>query len=348
MPQSAGDGARFQVASADGSLAFFTDAAGRLLRYDVGSGASTELVSGGVQGVLGASPDGVYLYYLTGSGLFLRHGAATTKVAAAADAANYPPASGAARVSASGTLAFLSTAPLTGYDNTDLSTGEADSEVYLYEPAAPRLLCVSCNPTGGRPSGPSSLPGATANGTGPDALRSYKPGALSAAGDRLFFDSRDGLSAGDIGSSPDVYEWEAQGVGSCGASGGCLAPVSGGGGGSFADASVDGSDAFFLTGRSLVAADPGSVDLYDAREGGGFVEPPAPIACEGDACQILPPEPRDPGLDTLGSGPGNPPIHYSRPHRRRHVRHRRRHRHHHHRRRGRHRNRHGHQRHRRR
>ena len=68
------------------------------------------------------------------------------------------------------------------------------------------------------------------------------------------------------------------------------------GGASFVDASADGSDAFFLTDGSLVAADPGSVDLYDARVGGGFPIPPPPIACEGDACQALPPEPVDPTL----------------------------------------------------
>jgi hypothetical protein len=58
-------------------------------------------------------------------------------------------------------------------------------------------------------------------------------------------------------------------------------------------------------------------------------EPPAPIVCEGDSCQVLPPEPVDPPLDTLIPGPGNPKVHYARAHRRR-V-HRRRHRHHRHR-----------------
>ena len=45
---------------------------------------------------------------------------------------------------------------LTGYDNTDAASGEPDAEVYLYdaEPAASaQLRCVSCNPSGARPSG---------------------------------------------------------------------------------------------------------------------------------------------------------------------------------------------------
>jgi hypothetical protein len=37
-----------------------------------------------------------------------------------------------------------------------------------------------------------------------------------------------------------------------------------------------------------------------------------PIACFGDACQILPPEPRDPALGTAVPGLGNPKVHYTR------------------------------------
>lgn len=36
------------------------------------------------------------------------------------------------------------------------------------------------------------------------------------------------------------------------------------------------------------------------------------IECEGDGCQILPPEPTDPGLNTLLGGRGNPKPHYAR------------------------------------
>ena len=39
-------------------------------------------------------------------------------------------------------------------------------------------------------------------------------------------------------------------------------------------------------------------------------QPIVPIACEGDACQILPPEPVDPGLTTLIPGLGNPKVRY--------------------------------------
>jgi len=223
---------------------------------------------------------------------------------------------GTARVFADGTkLLFVSEARLTGFDNTDLNTGKADSEAYLYDASAASLTCVSCNPTNERPIGAATIPGAIANGTAPGSTQAYKPRALSANGRRVFFDSADALAPTDTNSAtPDAYQWEAQGEGSCTRPGGCISLISSGrsaGGGTFIDASADGSDAFFITDDSLVGADPGSLDLYDARVGGGFGEPSPPIPCEGDACQVLPPEPLDPTLTTLLSGRGNPPVRYA-------------------------------------
>jgi WD40-like Beta Propeller Repeat len=310
-----GGGGTFQTASANGAVAFFTKA-GHLYRYDAPGETTTDLTPGGaVEGVLGASADGSRVYYLTGAGLFLRDGAVTTEVAADADPANYPPATGTARVSPDGSrLAFLSEASLTGYDNVGQASREPESQVFLFNatasgPAA--LACASCNPTLGRPLGASTLPGALGGGEGPDVVPAYKPRALSADGRRLFFDSADALVLQDTNNSPDVYEWEAQGAGTCVRAGGCVNLVSSGrsgGGASFADASAGGSDAFFLTDGPLVEGDPGSVDLYDAREGGGFTIPPKPIPCEGDACQPLPSPPDNPPIGTTGAGPGNSPV----------------------------------------
>lgn len=41
-------------------------------------------------------------------------------------------------------------------------------------------------------------------------------------------------------------------------------------------------------------------------------KPLEPIPCFGDNCQVLPPEPRDPGLSTTAPGIGNPKVHYTR------------------------------------
>ena len=318
-------GAVLQVASSDGATAFYTKA-GSLYGYDAATHTSSAALASGVVGVLGADAGGDSIYFQDAGGLQLRHDGTTTQVApgAVADSSDYPPSAGTARVSADGTkLLFVSsTYQLTGYDNTDLAspalcgqpTGVCDSQVYLYDSTgAGTLTCVSCNPTNERPIGPSAIPGSIPNGSAPGSTDSYKPRALSADGKRVFFDSRDAIAGTDTNSDADAYEWEAQGEGSCNRSGGCVSLLSSGraaGGATFADASADGTDAFFLTDGSLVTADPGSIDLYDARIGGGFPDPVPPIICEGDTCQSLPPPPVDPTLTTLQPGPGNPPLRY--------------------------------------
>jgi hypothetical protein len=303
----AGGGGSFEAASADGTVAFFTKA-GHLYRHLAPAGSLTDLTpGGGVQGVLGASADGSAVYYLTAAGLFRWNQGATTEVAAAADASNYPPATGAARVSADGShLAFLSSVELSGYDSA------GNSEVYLYSATADSLTCASCNPSGERPLGPSSIPGAVRNGL---AIQLYKPRVLSADGNRLFFDSADSLVPQDTDNEPDVYQWEAQGKGSCATAGGCVNLISSGRsdeGATFLDASADGSDIFFLTDGSLVAGDQGAIDVYDARVGGGFPVPEPPIPCVGDACQPVPGEVDDPTPATALTRPeGNPPLRFA-------------------------------------
>lgn len=313
------EGATFQTASADGSQAFYTKPDEHLYRYEAATGSSTDLTpGGGVVGVLGASADGAWLYYQDASALRLWHAGATTTVAPGAEAAeegNWPATTGTARVSADGTrLLFVSQAPLTEYDNTDLNSGSPDSEVYLYDAnAATSLSCVSCNPTLGRPIGPSTIPGSVPNGTALGSTNSYKPRVLSANARRVFFDSKDALVLADTNNAIDAYQWEAPGEGSCARAGGCISLLSSGrsaGGARFIDASADGSNAFFLTEGSLVDSDPGAADLYDARVGGGFPVASPPIICEGDACQPLPSAPTDPTLTTLLTGPGNPPVRY--------------------------------------
>jgi hypothetical protein len=307
----------FQVASATGAIAYFLDAGSHLRSYDTGSHTSTDLTpSDVVLGVLGASSAGDYVYYVTAAGISLRHGGTTTPIAASTDSGNYPPGTGTARVSADGQhLVFVSKASLTGYDNLDLGTGNPDAQVYLYDATgALPLTCVSCNPTNERPSGPSGIQGASANGTAPGSLQAYKSRVLSANGHRVYFESRDTLASSDTNSgAPDVYQWEAAGEGDCTRAEGCVRLISSGrsaGGATFVDASTDGSDIFFLTDASLVPTDPGSVDLYDARVSGGFPPPSPPLDCAGDACTPLPEEPIDPTLSTLTAGRGNPPRTY--------------------------------------
>jgi len=275
--------------------------------------AEPEPVSG-IVGVLGASSSGDIVYYQDSEALKQWRNGVVTTIVAGADAAapsDWPATTGTARVSPDGEhLAFLSAARIPPFDNTDANTGEPDTELYIYGPppggGAPRLICASCNPTGERPSGSASIPGTIRNGSS----LLYRPRVLSAGGNRVFFDTADKLVVPDTDSRPDVYEWEAAGVGDCTRSPGCVGLVSGGRGegGRFLDASESGDDAFFLTGESLLGIDPGSIDVYDYRVGGGFAEPEAPFACRGDACQALPSAPEDPTPATLVPTSGNPPL----------------------------------------
>ena len=308
---TSGGGAQFQTASKDGSVAFFTEGA-HLFRWLASTQAKTDLTPrGGVVGVLGASNDGSVAYYQDASGIHKWASGTTTLVAAGAEAAkpsDYPPSTGTSRLTADGShLAFLSTKELAGFDNA----GRA--EVYLYGPqtlgSTPQLICASCNPTGEKATGFASVPGTQVNGS----TLAYRPRALSADGHRVFFDSTDKLSIADTNGQPDVYQWEAYGEGGCAVKPGCLDPISSGRGtegASFIDASADGTDAYFITNESLVGADPGSIDLYDARAGGGFTEAAKPIPCIADACQPLPPAPEDPDPTTLVKNSGNPPAKY--------------------------------------
>jgi hypothetical protein len=55
-----------------------------------------------------------------------------------------------------------------------------------------------------------------------------------------------------------------------------------------------------------VSQDPGLIDLYDAREGGGFPPPLPPIVpCSGEACQSPGPMPGDVTPASQQPGPGN-------------------------------------------
>ena len=334
VDEALGGGGQFQSATPNGGVAFFTKA-GRLYRFTATTKALADLTpGGGVVGVLGAAADGSSVYFQDGAGLELWRAGTTTTIAAGADAtvpSDYPPATATARVSADGKrLAFLSKASLTGFDNVDFFTKLADTQLYVYGPpsaaAGAELICASCEPSGERPTGPASIAGTLANGS----LRAYRPRALSADGLRVFFEVRVAAKPGQ--GKSHVFEWQAPGAGGCTRAFGCRAEISGGGtnAATFVDASDDGTDAYFLTGASLVGADPGSIDLYDARVGGGFSEANPAIECLGDNCQSLPGEPNDPTPGTLVQTPGNPPLRIFSPkavkkhHRKHHRRHRRR------------------------
>ena len=225
------------------------------------------------------------------------------------------PTARASRVTADGRhIAFQAMGSLTGYDNFNPATGKRYSEVYHYDADNDKLTCVSCNPSGEPPTGPPILTPYNAfdkplnegaffeekyaqAATLPTWERDFHASrVLSEDGNRVFFQSHEALAARDTnGAIKDVYQWEAQGTGSCEQAGGCVDLISTGTsaqGSEFVDASADGDDVFFSTTSRIDPRDEGSIDIYDARVGGGFPIPPVSPQCIGDACRSIPESPR--------------------------------------------------------
>jgi hypothetical protein len=191
-------------------------------------------------------------------------------------------------------LAFVSEASLTGYDNVQREAGDCEGrvvpetslpgtencrEVFLYDAADRALTCVSCNPSGEQPSGPSELRQLTTHD-----FTEYVPRNVLDDG-TVFFDSDDNLVPEASEARENVYEYE----------GGHVYPISDVTGeyeSFFLDASASGSDVFFATANNLIPKLTGSSDnigIYDARVDGGFPPPPVSSSCGGaESCK--PPE----------------------------------------------------------
>jgi DNA-binding beta-propeller fold protein YncE len=232
-PEVGEPNAYFETASADGSKVFFTDTqrltpdshavleapdlyvfestpgthplTGTLRDLTPQAGAGIVVKAGG--GVLGASEDGSYVYFVangaiapgatpghcplalqarpagTTCNLYVRHFngsaweaaklVATLSVEDAPDWGNLAEGNlrnQTSRVSPSGRyLAFMSNRNLTGYEPIDAVSGKRDEEVYLYDAQSASLSCASCNPSGAAPFGVEDL-GATNTGESPEGI----------------------------------------------------------------------------------------------------------------------------------------------------------------------------------
>jgi NHL repeat len=349
-------GSEFLTAAKDGSRAIYRKEA-QLFEFDTATKTSIPIageIGSSNGGVAAASEDATRLYFvskeaLEGEGeagkpnLYLREGtgaASTTKLVGTLAVADLtgdfplpalsvtspePNKRGTRTTPDGGHLAFVSTAPLTGYDNRDGEDGSRDVELFVYDAGTGDLACVSCNPGGGRPLG-RFLDGLNGAQRRVSAQLSawqndlYASRALSQDGDRLFFESFEALVSRDTNGKADVYEWQRAGDSrACeerGAelfvksAGGCLSLISSGESpidSQFVDASPDGRDVFIKTASSLIPQDPGLVDIYDARQGGGLPAPTLPPpACEGEACQGPAAPPDDPTPASSSFNAGNP------------------------------------------
>jgi hypothetical protein len=301
------DPGKFLSANTDGSKVLLAN--GHL--YDLETGTTTDLTGGksGFQGISGQSDDLSHVYFVdtevltseeqNSEGAKAQAGkpnlyawdgegeVATTKYVATLLAADNSgegtvqsrtwslfPSKRTAQASTAGQfLAFLSVAPLTGFDNSGVcrnSNGgqELCPEIFVYDSAAGRLECASCNRTGAAPLGFSMLRLITGRGYLPQPRYMLDSG-------RLYYDSQDSLSQFDTNDGvEDVYEYKPEGVPGCTREGGCVALISAGRSGidsNFLAVDPSGENVFFTSRDRLVGADTDElIDLYDAREGGGF------------------------------------------------------------------------------
>jgi hypothetical protein len=190
-------------------------------------------------------------------------------------------------------FAFVSRAPLTAYDNEggavcyDLrvkeggagtATSSRCNELYLYDSHTRQLSCPSCR-TDGRPPTGDARYGQDSGGAA--LFNRYLPRSVLDDG-TVFFDTPDPLAGADANGTPDVYSWR-NGRATLITRGSHAATSM------FLDATPDGSNVFFATDERLVGQDrDDTVDLYDARLGGGIASqsPPAgPAPCSADECR---------------------------------------------------------------
>ncbi len=345
-------GAEFITADPAGTTVLFRTAGQELVEFDVDTQQPTTIADG-VLGVPGSSEDLSKIYFVSNEdladgatagqpNLYLYENGQPAFVLTLDPAdvspsnpftvVNLRPNKRATRVTPDGeVLVFMSRASLTGYDSTDLASGERNYEVFRYDAQADSLACVSCNPTGARPSGrpllsenkPIAFWGAAQIPTWSSQF--YPSRVLSASGDRVFFESTDALALRDTNGKRDVYQWELPGSGDCTeqstefdqSSGGCIGLISTGEGEKdteFVDASADGSEVFIRTDEKLVSQDPGLIDIYVAHAEGGFPPPPEnPTPCEGEACQPAGPPPVGPAPTSSNAFVGPPTPKPSRP-----------------------------------
>ncbi|HEY0278356.1 MAG TPA: NHL repeat-containing protein [Solirubrobacterales bacterium] len=321
--------ATFVGAAANGSSVFFTsaatltedadtgengsgetDLAPNLYRWDAATGELTDLTVdesgdelGAAVGRVVVAGDGNAAYFVAGGELApgatpgspnlyrWSQGAGVSFIATVSPsdgiASGFPSLETATNASGNA-VAFTSQAGLAGHGD---AAGVA--EIYHWSPSE-GLACASCG---------QGLIGTGATLPPPGLKRGSGGGhPLSADGRKVFFTTSDALVAADTNAMQDAYEWE-------GGTDSLLSTGSGNSNSYFVDASPSGKDVFFATREHLVPADDDeNIDVYDAREGGGFpVAAAEPAPCEAEACRpSLTAAPAPPQLGSSSfDGPGN-------------------------------------------
>lgn len=289
------------------------------------------------QGVIGSSDDGRYVYFVArgqlvagrpalggDAGLFLWHDGDIAYVGASThfsvdshqllDGESYGIFLKQSRVTPDGHHllfnATFGTGLLSAHGRADYDHGSCPSdgylgpcqELYVYSADTDELACATCVPDGTPATASADArTNVQSGGTGPT---SHLNRPLSDDGRYVFFSTREALVPEDVNNRYDAYEYDVAAGRPYLLSSGTSTSNS-----YFMEVSANGDDAFFVTREQLVGWDRDQVyDLYDARVGGGFPEPPASgSTCVGDACQSSPSAPPSVGEAVTGAfrGGGN-------------------------------------------
>jgi hypothetical protein len=346
--QAVGTAAIYEGFSDDGRYLFFLEG-GDLFRWDVQEGSADRLTELGDVRPVNIAKSGTTAYFLSGSttapSLYVWHDGSigfvatvTEKDAEGSDGPasrygglgmwefavaqdgdpnvdrEYRPGVLPSRTTEDGSaLLFVSRADLTGFE------AHGFAEVYRFDLKTNVLLCVSCSPIEQAPTSDTTLlayrginSDALSENDDPSGVNKYvEMPNLSSDGRRAFFETSERLVNRDNDNLTDVYEWEADGKGSCTKPDGCIFLISSGQSGRpnhLFGASASGDDVFFTTADLLVPQDGDETpSIYDARVGGGFPAPEDRAGeCLGEACQpaVRPLNDPTPGSLTY-QGPGN-------------------------------------------
>jgi len=275
------------------------------------------------RGIAGLSDDGKYVYFVSNSqlvsggplgidhGLYLWHDGTVRYIASLTDS-DMPDLTTSVSIYV-GTPYQSRVSPDGRWLLYRAVTGPS-SQLFLFSADGGGSVCVSCDPSGAATGAAASDVVRVDNGGSNTSW--HETHALADDGSRVFFSTAQPLVPEDVNNRVDAYEWTAAGTHGCVSQSsvidGCVALLSTGTDASdswFLDATPDGSSVFLSTRQELVGWDVDQeYDIYDARVGGGFPDPPARVLpCVGDVCQgaLSSPPLVSSGASAVFSGVGN-------------------------------------------
>jgi hypothetical protein len=288
----------------------------KLYRYDVDPDAQghhlTYISNDGVRGVIGASDDGDYVYFL-GNRIDLWHNGTLRTIGPKPIASNsfstmltdgpkYGITLRQAGVTPDGRhLVFDTDRPVGDYNQGTCASGFACREVYVYSAATDQISCASCHSDGAPSVG--GVAGLDETATVGEAEHggargtSHVARVVSADGHYVFFNSIEALVSRDTDGAWDAYQYDTETNEVS-----LLSSGTNRFGSYFLETDSGGDNAFIVSRQSLTGSDTDAAyDLYDVRDGGGFPEPaPKPAICEGETCQG--PQTGSPHATPVGSG----------------------------------------------